>query len=98
MYMTYRMKAEELDSRFLRALKVMFKDKEIEISVCEAPQSEEDETAYLIQSQANRDRLLRAIENVAHGRNLVTIPFEEPQCDTLFLKEALSKTLLSGQL
>lgn len=79
MYMTYRMKVEELDSRFLRALKAMFKDKEIEISVCEAAQSEEDETAYLLKSQANRDRLLRAIENVAHSRNLVTIPFEEPQ-------------------
>lgn len=79
MYMTYKMKVEELDSRFLRALKAMFKDKEIEISVCEAGQSEEDETAYLLKSQANRDRLLRAIENVAHSRNLVTIPFEEPQ-------------------
>jgi hypothetical protein len=30
MYMIYKMKAEELDSRFLRALKAMFKDKEIE--------------------------------------------------------------------
>jgi antitoxin YefM len=79
MYMTYRMKTEELDSRFLRALKVMFQDKEIEIIVCEAAQSEEDETAYLLKSQANRDRLLRAIENVAHDRNLVTIPFEEPR-------------------
>ena len=77
MYMTYRMKAEELDSRFLKTLKAMFKDKEIEIVVCEAAQSEEDETAYLLQSQANRDRLLRAIENVAHGHNLITIPFEE---------------------
>ena len=79
MYMTYRMKTEELDSRFLRALKAMFKDKEIEIVVCEAVQSEEDETAYLLKSQANRDRLLRAIENVVQGRNLVTIPFEEVQ-------------------
>ena len=79
MYMTYRMKAEELDSRFLKALKAMFKDKEIEIVVCEAAQSEEDETAYLLKYQVNRDRLLRAIENVAHDRNLVTIPFEEPR-------------------
>lgn len=76
MYMTYRMKTEELDSRFLRALKAMFKDKEIEIVVCEAAQSEEDETAYLLKSPANRDRLLRAIENVASERNLVTVPFE----------------------
>jgi antitoxin YefM len=79
MYMTYRMKTEELDGRFLRALKAMFKDKEIEIVVCEAAQSEADETAYLLQSPANRERLLRAIENVASERNLVTIPFEAPQ-------------------
>jgi hypothetical protein len=38
MYMVYKMKAKELDSRFLRALKAMFKDKEIEIVVCEAAQ------------------------------------------------------------
>ena len=76
MYMTYRMKAEELDSRFLKVLKAMFKDKEIEIAVCEATQSEEEETAYLLKSQANRDRLLRAVENVAQGRNLVKVQFE----------------------
>jgi hypothetical protein len=39
MYMVYRMKADELDSRFLRALKTIFKDKEIEIAVCESAQS-----------------------------------------------------------
>ncbi len=77
MYMIYKMKTEELDSRFLRALKVMFKDKEIEIAVCEAAQSEEDETEYLLKSPANRDRLLQAIENVARTRNLVPVDLEE---------------------
>jgi antitoxin YefM len=73
MYTIYKMKAEDLDNRFLRALKAMFKDKEIEIAVCEATDAEEDETAYLLRSPANRDRLLAAIENVAHNRNLVEI-------------------------
>jgi antitoxin YefM len=77
MYMVYNMKAEELDSRFLRALKAMFKDKEIEIAVCEAGQSEEDETEYLLKSPANRNRLLQAIENVARQRNLVPVGLEE---------------------
>jgi antitoxin YefM len=67
MYMTYKMKAEELDVRFLRALKAMFKDKEIEISVCEAAQTEEDETAYLLKSQANRDRLMAALTENARS-------------------------------
>jgi antitoxin YefM len=79
MYMTYRMNAAELDSRFLRALKAMFKDKDIEIVVCEASQSEEDETAYLLRSPANRERLLKAIENIAHDQNLVPINLENLQ-------------------
>ena len=77
MYMIYKMKSEELDSRFLRALKTMFKDKEIEIAVCESGQSEEDETEYLLKSPANRDRLLKAIENVARSQNLVSVDLEE---------------------
>ena len=79
MYMIYKMNAGELDSRFLKALKAMFKDKDIEIVVSEAAQSEEDETAYLLRSPANRERLLKAIENVAHDRNLVTINIDDLQ-------------------
>jgi antitoxin YefM len=79
MYMTYRMNAAELDSRFLRALKAMFKDKDIEIVVCDAAQSEEDETAYLLRSPVNRERLLKAIENVTHDRNLISINLEDLQ-------------------
>ena len=79
MYMTYRMNAAELDSRFLRALKAMFKDKDIEIVVCEAAQSEEDETAYLLRSPVNRERLLKAIENVTQDRNLISTNPEDLQ-------------------
>jgi antitoxin YefM len=73
------MKADELDSRFIRALKTMFKDKEIEIAVCESDQSQEDETEYLLKSPANRDRLLKAIENVARSQNLVSVDLDELQ-------------------
>jgi len=73
------MNAAELDSRFLRALKAMFKDKDIEIVICEAAQSEEDETAYLLRSPVNRERLLKAIENVTHDRNLISINLEDLQ-------------------
>jgi antitoxin YefM len=57
----------------------MFKDKEIEISVCESAQSEEDETGYLLKSPANRDRLLKAIENVARSQNLVSVDLDALQ-------------------
>ena len=73
MYAVYKLRAEELDQRFLDTIKSQFQDREIEIAVCEAAESAEDETAYLLRSPANRERLLRAIENVAQGKDLVVI-------------------------
>lgn len=77
MYTIYKLKADDLDSRFLRALKALFKNKEIEIAVSETAEVEEDETAYLLKTPANRERLLKALDNVAHNRNLVTVNLEE---------------------
>lgn len=79
MYTIYRINADELDSRFLKALKALFKNKQIEIAVCEAAEGEEDETSYLLRSPANREKLLKAIENVSLNRNLVTVPLDELQ-------------------
>ena len=70
----YQGKAEELDQNFLEAVKAAFKDKEIEITVYER-----DETAYLLRSPANRERLLRAISDVDSSENLVTPNQEEFQ-------------------
>ncbi len=67
MYVIYRTSAAELDSQFLESLKTAFKDKQIEIAV-----SETDETDYLLRSPANRDRLLQTVEDIEHGRHLVT--------------------------
>lgn len=79
MYALYRVHVDELDNRFLETLKTMFKHQEVEISVCESTQSEEDETAYLLKSPANRERLLKAIENVARQQDLVTIDLDQLQ-------------------
>jgi len=38
---------------------------------------EEDETSYLISSPANREHLMRAIENVAYNKNLLTVNLQE---------------------
>jgi antitoxin YefM len=67
----YHVRADELDQRFLDALKVLFKDKEIEIAV-----SERDEIAYLLRSPANRERLLRAVADVESSEN-ITVPEQE---------------------
>ena len=72
----------------------MFKNKEIEIAVCEAGQSEEDETTYLLKSPANRERLLKAIENVAHERNLVTVKLDGLPWEKLFLKRGHSQIIV----
>jgi antitoxin YefM len=77
MYTIYRMNTNELDNRFLKALKTMFKDKEIEIAISETSNQEADETEYLLKSPANREHLLKAIENIAHNRDLITIDLGE---------------------
>jgi len=70
----YHVKADELDEVFLDTLKALFKDKEIEIVV-----SERDETAYLLRSPANRERLLRAVADVEKSQNIVTAEPEQFQ-------------------
>lgn len=71
MQSTYRLNASELDEGFLEGLRSTFKDREIEIVVCEV-----DETAYLLQSDANRERLLAAKANIEKGTNLIEVPLE----------------------
>jgi antitoxin YefM len=73
MYTIYKLRAAELDEHFLDMLKHQFQDREIEIIVSEAVDVAEDETAYLLRSPANRERLLQAIENVAQGRDLEVV-------------------------
>ena len=74
MVTTYRLRADELDSDFIEALKTLFKDKEIEIIV-----SEVDETAYLLQSEANKKRLLQAVQNINTQQNLVEVSLDDLQ-------------------
>jgi len=72
MQTVYQLNADDLNEDFLEGLKTTFKHKEIEIVVYER-----DETAYLLSSPANRSRLLEAIADVEHDRNIV-IPDQEP--------------------
>ncbi|MDD5035971.1 MAG: hypothetical protein PHE55_14570 [Methylococcaceae bacterium] len=73
MYTLYKLNADDLDERFLESLKAQFQHKTIEISVCEADQSSEDETIYLLKSPANRERLLKAIANAESGHDLISV-------------------------
>jgi len=58
MYSEFRLNANQLDIKFLNSLKALFKDKTISIIV----EEEMDETEYLLTSEANRDMLLKSLE------------------------------------
>ena len=77
MYATYTLEADELDQRFLDMLKTLFNHRKIEISICEAAEGSTDETAYLLESSVNRERLLAAIENVESGENLIGVDLKD---------------------
>jgi antitoxin YefM len=63
----YQINADDLDSALLESIKLQFKHKKIEIFV-----SEIDETEYLMRSPANREYLLRAVQDVENNQNLIT--------------------------
>jgi antitoxin YefM len=67
----YRLKASELNNDFLEGLKATFGDKDIEIIVYEV-----NETDYLLKSDANKARLVKAIENVNNKTNLIEVSLE----------------------
>jgi antitoxin YefM len=71
MYTVYRLKIDELNDQFIEALQTLFKGREVEITV-----SDVDETAYLMQSEANRKRLLQAVQNISNRQNLTEVPLD----------------------
>lgn len=70
----YRLKASELDRNFLEEIKAIFGDKEIEIIIAEF-----DETEYLLKSESNKNKLLKAIENVKEKQSLVEVNLQDLQ-------------------
>ena len=70
----YRLKASELDLGFLEQIKATFGNKEIEIIVSEC-----DETEYILKSEVNKNKLLKAIENVKERQNLVEVNLQNLQ-------------------
>lgn len=75
MQSTYRLKASELNTDLIRAVKNTYHDREIEITIHEV----EDETAYLMASPANHAHLLEVLEDVRNGKNLVHMPLDSIQ-------------------
>ncbi|MDR3342962.1 MAG: hypothetical protein LBT14_09305 [Treponema sp.] len=71
MITTYTVNTDELTSSFVSLLKTSYPGRKVEILVQEV----EDKTAYLLGQEANRERLLRVVEDIKAGKNLVSVPF-----------------------
>ncbi len=74
---TYQLEANELDISLIESIKAAYKDKTIEIEVFEV--SEMDTTEYLLSSPANKEHLLRAIDDIENGRNIIVLDQEQFQ-------------------
>ena len=60
MITSYRLNANELSMDVLNAIRLLFKDKEIEINVTEAM----DETEYLLASPASKEQIMSSIREL----------------------------------
>jgi hypothetical protein len=70
---TYRLKTEEITENFFKNIRENYRNKEIEITIQEV----EDETEYLLKSEANRQHLLRGIDEIRSGAHLQTMTVEQ---------------------
>ncbi len=69
MQTTYRLNANELSPELIEALKKTYHDRQIEIIISEV----QDETEYLLSTDANREHLLSALEDIRSNANLVSL-------------------------
>lgn len=63
MQSTFSLNCDELNLNFLNSLKTMFLGRKIEISVRDV----DDETEYLLSTEANREHLLCSISQIESG-------------------------------
>ena len=74
MVSTFQINETELDNNFVKALKSMFKNRNLTLTI-EA--DEIDTTEYLLSNVVNKERLLKAVENAKQRKNLVKIDLEQ---------------------
>ncbi len=61
----YRLNTNELAGTFIDSLRSAYPNQDVEIMV-----RERDETEYLLSSAANREHLLKSVEDAKHERNI----------------------------
>ncbi len=73
MVSTFQINESELDNNFVKALKTLFKNRNLTLTI-EA--DEVDTTDYLQSNSVNKERLLKSVENVKKRTNLVKVDLE----------------------
>lgn len=73
MYSTYKLNADELTNDILNSIKSAYQHKEIEIIV----QDIQDETEYLLSTDANKKHLLKSIKEINNKENIVSVKLED---------------------
>ncbi len=76
---TYKIHANELNEAFIASMKTLFENQKLLISVQTIEDDFEDDTAHLSSSSANKERLLKSIQNYEAGKNLKKISWENLQ-------------------
>lgn len=69
-----RIKASELDKKFLATVKELFKKRDVEITITDIVS---DETSHLLKDSKNKAHLLQAIDEVKKGKNVVSFNAKE---------------------
>lgn len=67
MVTTIQTEADKIDNQFLEAIKTLFKNKRIKVTI----EDEIDETEYLLNNESNKEFLVRSIEQAEDG-NLIS--------------------------
>ncbi|TAE24091.1 MAG: hypothetical protein EAZ92_13620 [Candidatus Kapaibacterium sp.] len=82
MQTTFRLNAAELNEQFLEAVKMLFRDKELTITVQPASNGHSeaddamDETEFLMSNPANYARLLESMRHAEEGK-LITVDIDK---------------------
>jgi len=69
---TFHLNADELDSKFVKAVKALFTGQNLVISVA----TEMDTTDYLLSDPERKERLLQSMQQVKDG-NLVNVSLDD---------------------
>jgi|GEM_PF-1594368 len=82
MYATFRLTKNDINASFLETLKSLVKSGEIEVAV-----SQVDETEYLMQSMANKKKLMTSIKNIKAKKHLVEVDLKKLVREKFCLKK-----------